>query len=171
MCVFWAVLRLRLTSSPFRGEHTASHQQHTRLSHPLLNTKTAATKLDCKMCFASDLLPEFPWLLLRSEINLIFLGGNCPCLHLQGQGAVLSPAVSLLCFYVFSGGGWLREKEENHESLYCESEWGFNIPWKRNIRIYDLCMIQLLPLTWGQEVLLEGKQCICWLLLCKAKRT
>lgn len=103
------------------------------------------------MCFTSVPGPEFPGLLLRSEIILIFLDGNCPCLDL-GQAAAFSLAVSLCFFYVFSGGGWLTEKGENHESLYCESEQGLYMPWKRSARMYDLKLIQLLPLTWGEGV-------------------
>lgn len=63
-------------------------------------------------------------------------------------------ALLFLCvfFYVFSGGGWLTEKGENHESLYCESEQGLYMPWKRSARMYDLKLIQLLPLTWGEGV-------------------
>lgn len=37
-----------------------------------------------------------------------------------GESAAFSPAVSGV--FVFSIEGVVRKKEENHESLYCESE-------------------------------------------------
>lgn len=81
---------------------------------------TAATKLDIRMCLAADPLPASQGLQLRSEISLVCLGGNCPGLDLGGCS--FQPCYCLIMFLCFQWRGVVREKEENHESLYYESE-------------------------------------------------
>lgn len=70
--------------------------------------------------FASDPLPKFPGLPLRSEMSLVLLGGNRPGLDL-GEAAKSSPA--WLCFSpavslfncVLSGAWWWGEWWERRE--------------------------------------------------------
>lgn len=128
LCFLSNALLCGLTGSPL--EENELPASSNALCHIRCGTPRQLLPSWITGCVASDPLPKFPGLPLRSEMSLVLLGGNCPGLDL-GEAAKSSPtdfvsALPFLCLIVFPCFQWSVVRgvvrEENHESLYCESE-------------------------------------------------